>query len=189
MWTLAAVVGAAAGLRQGEAIEDLIIRAHHSRSVLREESAARLLHLLLTPEGELGRYEWRLFVPDPDDRDNLVVPPFAPVKSNTVWPVGQGVTGVAYETGEPQYAFGQEIETSFPVEPGVLDPDREARHAQLKVVAAMPLTSARGRVIGVLTASSNADLDHIATVEAAREHSRMADAAARVLIDMLDHRE
>jgi hypothetical protein len=189
LWLLAVVIGTTGGIPQSSYIDDLFRSRRRERSEMREESAMRILRLLLKPPGELGEYQWRLFVPDPYKPDTLSVPIYAPDHSTTIWPFGVGVTGTAYATGEPVCAVGEEIEQLYPVPDSLIDADRAARHAELKVVASMPLTSARGRTIGVLTASTNDELDHITTPQGAEEHSRIADAVTRVLIDMLGHPE
>lgn len=140
---------------------------------------------LLKPRGRLGRYEWRLFVPDPDRPGTLHVPAFAPVQSTTTWPIGVGVTGVAYQSGQGELGVGEGLAETYPVSPGLVDPERAARHARLKVVAAMPVQSALSTTLGVLTASSEARSLYITTPAGQRDHARLADAVARVLIDLL----
>ena len=189
VWLVAAVVAVLAGLRQSSLIEDLVGPAVGQRTEMREEAAQVILASLLDPSGPLGRYEWRLFVPDPDDPGTLHVPAFAPVQSTTTWPVGIGVTGVAYASGQGAYAIGDELDRLYPIPPGVADPVRLARHARLKVVAAMPVQSALGATLGVLTASSQAKSLYITRRQGEREHARLADAVARVLIDLLGFEE
>lgn len=189
VWIVAAVVAVLAGLRQSSLIDDLVGPSIGQRTEMREEAADLILTRLLDPAGKLGRYEWRLFVPNPDQPETLHVPAFAPVQSTTTWPVGVGVTGVAYDTGESQYAVGEEISRLYPIPSDVADAVRLARHARLGVVAAMPVQSALGRTLGVLTASAESRSVFITTREGEREHARLADAVARVLVDLLGFEE
>jgi hypothetical protein len=185
LWLIAALVAVLAGLRQSSMIDDLLGPSLGERTEMREEAAALILARLLDPAGPLGRYEWRLFMPDPEDQDTLAVPAFAPMQSATTWPVGVGVTGVAYSTGESQYALGDEISELYPITENVVDGERRTRHARLKVVAAMPVRSALGTTLGVLTASSERRSAYVTQREGQREHARLADAVARVLIDLV----
>ncbi|HVW80208.1 MAG TPA: hypothetical protein VHB69_04630 [Mycobacteriales bacterium] len=185
IWLCAALLAVLSGLRQSSLVEQLVGPRSRERTEMQEEATELILGALLTPPGALGRYQWRLFLPDPDDPRRLIVPPHAPVTSNTTWPVGVGVTGVAYATGISQYAVDHEIATLYPVPPDELDDVRRARHEHLRVVAAMPIKSALGTTLGVLTASSEKRSLYITTVDGEREHARLADAVARVLIDIM----
>jgi hypothetical protein len=178
-------VAVLAGLRQTSLIDDLLGPALEQRAEMREEAAALILSRLLEPPAPLGRYQWRLFMPDTDRPDVLSVPGFSPLQSATTWAIGVGVTGVAFQTGDSQYAVDDEITALYPLPDDVSDEMRRARHGRLKVVAAMPVKSALGTTLGVLTASSERRNIYITRQEGQRQHARLADAVARVLIDIV----
>ncbi len=110
-----------------------------------------------------------------------VLRPNQPDEGQRGWKLREGVTGMAYATGEFQLA----IDTATHDGTYNLDEDRQKRYAHLTEVAAMPVMNAQGGVIGVLSASHDTDNRILATDDWRRTHQAAADALARVVVDLL----
>ncbi|HEX4612773.1 MAG TPA: hypothetical protein VH092_31550 [Urbifossiella sp.] len=190
MWLLSASVAAASAAAQADRLDELMGGTRLRRAHGRELATDLILsHLLVQRPEELAKYKWRVFVPGEDDPNYLVVPNYAPTPSTTAWPIGYGVTGTAFESGEPEFAMGPEIAAKYPVPDGLIDAASAERHARLQVVAAVPLTSSLGRPVGVLTAHSDEWLPYLTTTEGQGAHLLLAAAVARVLIDIYELNE
>ena len=91
------------------------------------------------------------------------------------------MAGTAWATGT--YAIAEGLETSDAT--FSLSAEKQNRYSDLAVVAAMPVTNAAGHVLAVLSAASD-DPDAELRSEAGMESLvALADAAARVLVDLL----
>lgn len=110
-----------------------------------------------------------------------VLRPNQPEMGQRGWRLREGVTGVAYATGEFQIATGAATHDGT----YNLDEDYQRRYAHLTEVAAMPVMNAEGVVVGVLSASHDADKSILETEDWRRAHQVAADALARVVVDLL----
>lgn len=110
-----------------------------------------------------------------------VLRPNQPEVDQRGWRLREGVTGMAYDTGEFQLATGTATHDGT----YNLDEDRQRRYAHLTEVAAMPVMNAQDVVIGVLSASHDTDSSILATDDWGRTHQAAADALARVVVDLL----
>ncbi|MXW58367.1 MAG: hypothetical protein F4124_08245 [Acidimicrobiia bacterium] len=110
-----------------------------------------------------------------------VLRPNQPDVDQRGWRLREGVTGMAYDTGEFQLATGTATHDGT----YNLDEDRQRRYAHLTEVAAMPVMNAQDVVIGVLSASHDTGSSILATDDWGRTHQAAADALARVVVDLL----
>lgn len=100
------------------------------------------------------------------------------------WRRSEGVTGLAYDSGQYQIATGSATHDGT----HNLDSERQRRYVDLTEVAAMPVQNALGVTIGVLSVSHTTGRTILATDESRRAHSAAADALARVVVDLLGWR-
>lgn len=110
-----------------------------------------------------------------------VLRPNQPDVDQRGWRLREGVTGMAYDTGEFQLATGTATHDGT----YNLDEDHQRRYAHLTEVAAMPVMNAQDVVIGVLSASHDTDRSILGAEEWRRTHQVAADAVARVVVDLL----
>ncbi|MCY3925173.1 MAG: GAF domain-containing protein [bacterium] len=100
------------------------------------------------------------------------------------WRPGEGVTGVAYQSGIYQIAQGDKThDGTFG-----LDSERQERYRHLTEVAAMPVVNANDRLIGVLSVSHSQDRVILGTDEGYRKHAAIASSMARIVVDLLGWR-
>jgi len=93
----------------------------------------------------------------------------------------QGATGRAWKTGEFVTAEGAAVwDETFD-----LSPDQQERYKNLAAVAAMPVTNATGQVIAVLSAATEDPQSRLLTDEGFEQFVFLAEAVARVLVDLL----
>ena len=97
------------------------------------------------------------------------------------WKSGEGVTGVAYE--QEKYVVAVDAETHD--DTFNLDEEAQRTHADLREVAAIPVLSASRDVIGVLSVSNDTQTRILNTEAGYRVHTRVAVAAARIIVDLL----
>jgi hypothetical protein len=97
------------------------------------------------------------------------------------WEVGQGATGEAYRRGEYVLATGDSVWN----ERYGLTPDQQRRYRDLTAVAAMPVETASGEVMAVLSASSKEVGTPLARDDGYEEHFLKATLVARILVDLL----
>jgi hypothetical protein len=141
------------------------------------------VNALLTREhSTLADCEFHLYLFDEEaDRLFAIFEPPEDEGGSEGWLVGQGATGVAWEQGE--YVLVQGPEVSDPTYG--LTPAQQTKYADLTAVAAMPVLNASGLVIAILSASSRHRDPALANMEGFREHVALAEAVARILIDLL----
>lgn len=139
--------------------------------------------LLLTDkdQGPLAGCGFHLFLYDAEvERLLPALEPAATLPSQG-WNAGQGATGEAFRRGE--YV----LVTSADVHNGTygLTIEQQERYRHLALVAAMPVKTASGRTIGVLSASTDDCSSAAGSPEGFDEHLELAVFSARVLVDLL----
>lgn len=139
--------------------------------------------MLLSPPsaGPLAGCKFHLFLYD-HDADRLL-PALEPENTDGSrgWAIGQGATGLAYQRESYELLTGADVAA----ETSGLTEDLQRRYADLELVAAMPVKSAGGRTIGVLTASSRDANSQAASDAGYDEHLKLAVLVSRVLVDLL----
>jgi len=132
-------------------------------------------------DGPLVGCAFQLYLFDVDA--DLIVPVLEPGHPGPSpgFAVGEGAVGKAWETGG--YAIAEGAEASD--ESFALSGDKQVRYTDVAVVAAMPVTNAAGRVISVLSAASTDAHCALRTDEGLEALVALADAIARVLVDLL----
>ena len=129
--------------------------------------------------------EFRFFMFDAEEEKLVaVLRPDQPEIGHRGWKRREGVTGLAYDTGDYQIATGSATHDGT----HNLDEDRQRQYANLTEVAAMPVKNALGVTIGVLSVSHATGRTILATNESRKAHSAAADALARVVVDLLGWR-
>lgn len=113
-----------------------------------------------------------------------VLRPDPPQAEQRGWRPGEGVTGVAYQSGIYQIAQGDRTHDST----FGLDTERQERYGHLTEVAAMPVVNANDRLIGVLSVSHSQDRVILGTEDGYRKHAAIAGAMARIVVDLLGWR-
>jgi hypothetical protein len=94
---------------------------------------------------------------------------------------GQGAVGEAWATGEYVVATGPAAsDDTFN-----LSAEQQRRYRDVTVAAAVPVTNAAGRIIGVVSGFSTDEDSALASYDGYAMHVFLAEAAARVLIDLL----
>jgi hypothetical protein len=148
-----------------------------TRVLLASETMERLLE---PGQGPLAGAAFHLYLFDGEQ--DLLLPAFEGQPSaRRGWRIGTGAVGEAWERGEYVLARGHEVsDATFG-----LNPDQQARYQELAVVAAMPVTNARGEVVAVLAGSSTDPDSALTTPEGFDAQLLMAQEVARVLIDLL----
>lgn len=141
-----------------------------------------VIAMLTSPaSGPLAGCSFQLYIFDDDEQLLLpVLQPGHPGPSPR-FAVGEGVTGTAWATGA--YAVAEGVETSD--ETFSLSTEKQARYSDLAVVAAMPVTNAAGRVLAVLSAAADDPGAELRTEAGMEALVALADAVARVLVDLL----
>jgi putative methionine-R-sulfoxide reductase with GAF domain len=148
-----------------------------TRVLLASETMERLLE---PHHGPLAGVAFHLYLFDGEQ--DLLVPAFEGQPSpQRAWRIGTGAVGEAWERGEYVLARDEQVsDGTFG-----LTPDQQARYQELSVVAAMPVTNARGEVIAVLAGSSTDPGSALAGDEGFDAQLLMAQEVARVLVDLL----
>jgi len=143
--------------------------------------AAELLDRMLAPEhGPLAGALFHLYLFD-EERD-LLLPAFEGRPSfSRAWRVGRGAVGEAWVSGQYVLAVGPEVSDDT----YGLTTEQQRRYRELAVVAAMPVTNARGEVMAVLAGSSTEPGSALRSTEGFDAHLLMAQEVARVLVDLL----
>ena len=93
---------------------------------------------------------------------------------------GEGAVGLCWERQEYVIAEGDDVVSAD----FGLDATKAARYADVTAVAAVPITSASGRMIGVLSMSSRDPATRLASDDALQHMIFLAEIAARVLVDL-----
>jgi len=137
-------------------------------------------HVLAPDHGPLAAALFHLYLFDAD-RD-LLLPAFEGRPSfSRGWRAGRGAVGEAWASGRYVVARGTEVSDDT----YGLSPDQQRRYRELAVVAAMPVTNARGDVIAVLAGSSADPNGPLGWAEGFDAQLLMAQELARVLVDLL----
>ena len=161
-------------------IDELAGEARHMRSESRQEAGADILRRLLPPrDTPASGYEWALYVPLPGDERIGPMPEVSPPDART-WARGESVTGTAWATGEWTRGVGAELAAGGKY--AALDGPPTPK---LEVVVAHPVFSSAGKVIAVLTAASDQDLNFLLTKPGQAQHTQLSVDISRVLIDFL----
>jgi DNA-binding IclR family transcriptional regulator len=187
-WFVAAALAALSTARQGRQVDELVGEPLTQREKERVVAAARLTRALLSPEqtGFPSHYEFRLFLMDP--AVGRLLPAFESEGIDQApegWAPNQGATGLAWQANTRVLVKGRAVSD----ESYGLSATQQERYRDLAIVAAMPIRTARGRVIGVLSVSSTEDDGFLELPEAILEHLELAEVAARILVDILGMRE
>lgn len=140
-----------------------------------------LSRMLRPTEGPLGHCTLHLYLYDADS-DQLVTvsAPGIPEAADS-WDIGQGATGTAYELGQFVLVEGRAVSDDT----YGLTPEQQARYSDLSAVAAMPVATASGDVVGVLTVATDDPHHRLASPEAFDDLVVRAEKVARVLVDLL----
>lgn len=157
------------------------VRAGEAVVATRVLLASQTMERLLDPrQGPLAGAVFHLYLFD--EEADLLLPAFEGEPTpHRGWRIGTGAVGEAYAQGEYVVARGEEVsDDTFG-----LTPDQQARYAALAVVAAMPVTNARGDVIAVLAGSSTDPDSLLTSPEGFDAHLLAAQEVARVLVDLL----
>ena len=182
-WILVALLAGWSTALQGQRIEQLAGGPLTRREKLREAAVARLIRALLLPDssGFPEHYEFRLFLLD--ESSDRMVPAFASTgfESSQGWARGQGATGLAWNANSRVLIRGAHVADAT----YGLTAEQQARYSHLAVVAAMPVRTARDRVIGVLAVSSATDDGFLDGHEAVLAHVELSGVVGRLLVDML----
>jgi len=170
---LAAVAADDAGAAVVE-VDDVVAA---TRFVLASETLGRLL----APEsGPLAGAWFHLYLFD--EQRELLLPAFEGRASPSQgWRPGAGAVGEAWVSGEYVLVRGEEVSDAT----YGLTPAQQHRARNLAVVAAMPVTTAGGAVIAVLSGSSTDPASPLASAEGFDAHLLMAQEVARLLVDLL----
>jgi hypothetical protein len=144
-------------------------------------AAERSLKHLLTPlDGPLANAEMHLYTYD--GKADLLLPVFEPTDDESEgWRPSIGCVGKAWSDGELVVAKGSEAsDATFG-----LDEARQHRYRELTAVAATPVMNRDGEIIAVLAASTDQHDEAISGEEGQTELLALAEAVARILIDLL----
>ncbi len=153
-----------------------------------EDDATRLIlaelllrRLLIETSDPVADCRFQLYLHDPDL--SLLQPVLDPGHpgASPGFPPHQGTVGEAWATGEYVIATGP----SASDETFNLSPEQRERYSDVTVAAAVPVTNAGGRIIGVVSGFSRDEDSALARHEGFVRHVFLAEAAARVLIDLL----
>lgn len=181
LWLVIVTLSARGALAQGERIDELVGAARERRAKQKQLAARRLLTLHLTkdiglPEG----HKFHLYMPDEANQELVAV--FAPEPRPPSWKFGQGVTGEAWRRQAYVHARGTQTHD----ETFHLTEEQKRRHADLGVVAALPVLDDRGNPIAILTGSSPIDDGHLVSADGYDRHQELAQIAGRVLMDVAE---
>jgi hypothetical protein len=137
--------------------------------------------LLLSPAPPIEDCRFQVYLFDPDEQLLLpILEPEHPGQSPGFAP-GQGTVGMAWATDVSVVATGRTVaDETF----GLTEQQRE-RYADVAVAASVPIRNAAGRVIGVLSGFSRQPSTVLGLSEGMELQLFFADAAARVLVDLL----
>lgn len=162
-------------------VDELADKRRARRGAQSELAARVLLQTLLRHHGFPGHYQFRLFFYDEEQRK--LVPAYDPngAAASTGWKPGQGVTGMAYQTGNYQQARG----TGLTEARWGLTPAQKQRYAAMAVVAAVPIKDDDDRLLAVLTGSSEKDDGQLVSSGGQNKHRALSEVAARVLLDVI----
>lgn len=140
-----------------------------------------LSQLLLSPVDPLADCRFQLYLYDPDREVLLpILEPGHPGPSPGFAP-HQGTVGEAWATNDYVIATGSAVsDDTFG-----LTPEQQMRYQDTAVAAAVPVTNAAGRVIGVVSGASRQELSRLATQEGLAIQIFLAEAVALILVDLL----
>lgn len=184
-WLLAAVLVVWSTTIQSEQVDELVGEPLRRQTAARQAAAQRLLSALLEP-GAAGlpeQYEIRVYLPD---EQGVLQPEYAAPTSGEAesWEEGRGATGMAWETNGLIVARGDSVADGT----YGLSEAQQRRYADLAVVASLPIQTARGQRMGVLSVSSHHDDGRLEDPQALEDLNALSEVVARVLIDVLQLR-
>lgn len=131
-----------------------------------------------TTETALKGCDIRLYMFDVD-LDELV-PIWADEDEPSTWPSGVGATGEAWRTGKYVLATGSAVRDAT----YDLTPDQQSRYSALHAVAAMPVCTSTGTVIGVVTAATRDPKSELVTSEGRIDLTTCSLLVSRVIIEL-----
>jgi hypothetical protein len=156
--------------------------AAESANGARYLAAVAALHgLLYPPRDPLADCQFVVYLYDADEDELLAAFFDETLPEPPSWEVGRGATGIAYDEGTYMLAVGAEARDPAY---GLSEAELE-RHASAAVVAAMPVFNGSGDVIAVLSGTSQDPQSTLATPDGFNLHLSLAEAVARILIDLL----
>jgi hypothetical protein len=184
VWVLGATLAVLGSVRQSRQMDQLVQPALERRRANSDLAAQDILRSLLEKHDFPPHYQFRLFIPDLEQRHLLSSwDPDGHVEATRGWDFGVGVTGVAWDTETYQRARGAECADThmWNISADVID-----RYRDLKVIAAEPVFDDHETCIAVLTGSSRTvDDGQLVNAEGVSKHRRLASVVARVLSDIL----
>jgi hypothetical protein len=186
-WLIVLIFGVFIASAHDISIDRLAAGFVGARTAFREAAAVDILKRLLSPADNVAKgYSWALYVPDRRNPELLVPIPQLGNQAATRWPVGKGVTGVAYDSKELQIGQDEQLKPDgkFGPQPG------QSLHLQrYRTVVAQPVMSASRKVLAVLTAATTTGQRELVNDEGRTLLLRLANDISRVLIDMLGFEE
>ncbi|HEY5025394.1 MAG TPA: hypothetical protein VII76_10495 [Acidimicrobiales bacterium] len=181
-WGIAALLIVRSADRQAQQVDELMGEAERHRSRERRKAGELAINLLLRGRAAgLQPYSLDVYLPVVG-RSNGVRVAFsseAPV-SVVEWSDAKGATGYAFATGERVTARGEHARNDT----YQLDQEQKEAAAHLEIVVAMPIKNQAARTIGVLSAYADQDDGFLVSDQGFEEHSSLAEAIARLLIDV-----
>lgn len=170
---------------QSEQVDELVGEPLRRQTAARAAAAQRLLSALLDPmaAGLPEHYVIRVYLPN---EQGVLQPEYSAPSSEDAesWEEGRGATGMAWETNGLIVARGDSVADGT----YGLSQVQQRRYANLATVASLPIQTARGQRMGVLSVSSEQDDHHLEDPQALDDLTALADVVARVLIDVLQLR-
>lgn len=170
---------------QSEQVDELVGEPLRRQTAARAAAAQRLLSALLDPmaAGLPEHYEIRVYLPN---EQGVLHPEYSAPSSEDAesWEEGRGATGMAWETNGLIVARGDSVADGT----YGLSQVQQRRYANLATVASLPIQTARGQRMGVLSVSSEQEDHHLEDPQALDDLTALADVVARVLIDVLQLR-
>lgn len=179
-WGLAAVAIVASTDRQARQVDELMGETERRRRRERKKAGDVAIGLLLQGSVFIG-HDLNLAVYLPLPSGDLAVEYSSQVPpEHTTWTPPHGATGFAFSAGRRVIARGRAARDDT----YLLSDEEKRRAANLAVVAAEPITNQSARTFGVLTIYGVCDDGFLATPDGVAEHQALAEAIARLLIDV-----
>ena len=154
-WGLLALLAGVLALSDSRNLFRLLYRRQYMLIDERQRTTGlRMIELLVADRGGL-LHAWRpkIYVVDNDEQPTELVPLFdreAPELDR--WPLSEGIIGRAFEDNNPEAPI-RAIDNAELTET-MSTPERRARYADVKFVAAVVIRDASGRRVGVLSCSN-----------------------------------
>ena len=186
-WLLAAFVVVRTGARDSQRVRSLLGTVRRRRDAGREAAGRFILRELLRPSvaGFPEHYEFQLFLLDPTGHRLVSEYTSGGQSGSEEWTIGQGATGAAWASRSYVRVRGAAVSDGT----YGLTSAQQKRYSHLQVVAAAPVFNARVEPIAVLSVSSNHDDGFLFEQDGIIRHAELAEAVARVLIDIFAIRQ